>query len=312
MVEKVQFKSGDSFCAGDLFFPDGYIGRGRIPAVVIGHGFSFVKEALVDAAKHLTNAGYAALSIDYRTFGESGGEPRGRLFPLEQVEDFRNAISYLETRKEIDPERIGIWGTSFAGGIVIYTAAVDRRVKAVVAQVPIVNGRRWMQTLRTSEQWLGLMERLKEDRRRRFETGESARVAVTARINDEVSCAMPADEQIVSLVDMARTAYTTWRPEMTLESVERVIEFNPESVIHQIAPRPLCIVTTTGYDMIHPIEHILDAYEKAQEPKKIVLLPYDQLAFYMEPGLGVAMQYAVDWFKQYIPVEVEGNRKTGT
>lgn len=303
MSEDVCFKSGDAYCAGDLFLPEGKVPHAPLPAIVIGHGFSAVKEALVDAAGHLTGAGYAVLAIDYRTFGKSGGEPRGQLFPLNQVEDYRNAISYLETREEIDPNRIGIWGTSFAGGIVIYTAAFDRRVKAVVAQVPIVNGRRWMQAIRTSELWLQLLDRLDADRRRRYETGESERVPVTGRIYDKAFCAMPADEQISSLVGMAPFVYTSWIPEITLESVERVIEFNPESVIHLIAPRPLCVVTTTGYDMIHPIEHILDAYHKAGEPKRIVLLPYEELAFYGEPGIGVAMQPAIEWFHQHIPVQ---------
>lgn len=301
MSENVRFKSGDSFCAGDLYFPNDRPPHAPLPAVVIGHGFSFVKEALVEAAGHLTGAGYAVLAIDYRTFGKSEGEPRGQLFPLNQVVDFRNAISYLESREEIDPMRIGIWGTSFAGGIVIYTAAVDRRVKAVVAQVPIVNGRRWMQTIRTSELWLQLLDRLDADRKKRFETGESERVPVTARICEGFS-AMPSDEQITSLVGMAESVYPSWRPDITLESVERVIEFNPESVIHLIAPRPLCVVTTTGYDMIHPVEHILEAFDKAREPKRIVLLPYEQLAFYGEPGLGVAMKPAIEWFHQYIPI----------
>ena len=92
----------------------------------------------------------------------------------------------------------------------------------------------------------------------------------------------------------------TWRPDLAMESIEKIIEFNPEAVIHQIAPRPLCIVVTGGYDMIHPIEHILDAYNNANEPKKIALLPYDQLGLYTEPGRGEAMRVAIDWFNQYL------------
>ena len=125
----------------------------------MGHGFSFVKEALVDDAGCLQRAGYVVLTVDYRTFGESEGEPRGQLFLLNESEDYRNALSYLETRDEVDPARIGIWGTSFGGAIVIYTGAIDRRAKAVVAQVPVVNGRRWMSALRTSDLWLELLDK---------------------------------------------------------------------------------------------------------------------------------------------------------
>jgi uncharacterized protein len=299
-VEKVKFKSGGINCLGDLYIPEGRRGGSRGPALVIGHGFSMVREALVEEAGYFQRAGYLTLAIDYRTFGESEGEPRGQLFPLNESEDYRNAISYLETREEVDPNRIGIWGTSFGGAMVIYTGAVDRRAKAVVAQVPVVNGRRWMQSLRTSDLWLELLDKLDEDRRRRFRTGEGARVPVTGLANQGTFCAMPADAPILTFLEEAKKNLKTWRSDLVLESVEKIIEFNPESVIHQISPRPLCIVVTAGYDMIHPIEHILDAYQKANEPKKIALLPYDQLGFYTEPGRGEAMRVAIEWFNQYL------------
>ena len=106
-VQKVKFKSGGLNCAGDLYLPDERR-DGRRPALVIGHGFSFVKEALVEEGGYFSRAGYVTLAIDYRSFGESEGEPRGQLFPLNEVEDYRNAISYLQTRDEVDPQRIGI------------------------------------------------------------------------------------------------------------------------------------------------------------------------------------------------------------
>ncbi len=299
-VHKVKFKSGGINCAGDLYIPDDRRSGSRGPALVIGHGFSMVKEALVEEAGYFQRAGYVVLAIDYRSFGESEGEPRGQLFPLNESEDYRNAISYLETRDEVDPERIGIWGTSFGGAMVIYTGAVDRRAKAIVAQVPVVNGRRWMQALRTSDLWLELLDKLEEDRRRRFRTGEGARVPVTGLSSQGAFCAMPADARILGFLEEAKSGLKTWRPDLVMESIEKIIEFSPEAVIHQISPRPLCIVVTARYDMIHPIEHILDAYHKAGEPKKIALLPYDQLGFYTEPGRGDAMRVAIDWFNQYL------------
>ncbi len=169
-----------------------------------------------------------------------------------------------------------------------------------MAQVPVVNGRRWMQSLRTSDTWLVLLDKLEEDRRRRFRTGEGARVPVTGLASRGDFCAMPADQQILDFLDQARGNLKTWRPDLVLESVERIIEFNPEAVIHQIAPRPLCMVVTAGYDMIHPIEHILDAYRKASEPKKLVLLARNQTDLYGEPGRGEAMRHAIEWFNQYV------------
>ena len=64
-----------------------------------------------------------------------------RLLAKDQQEDYRNAISYLQGEPGVDPDRIGIWGSSFAGGNVIVTAALDSRVKALVGQVPAISGK---------------------------------------------------------------------------------------------------------------------------------------------------------------------------
>jgi dienelactone hydrolase len=75
--------------------------------------------------------GHLALAphtIPFRYFGDSEGEPRSQLFPLHQVEDVRNAITWLSSQPEVDPQRIGIWGTSYGGGIVV---TFDRRIRAV-------------------------------------------------------------------------------------------------------------------------------------------------------------------------------------
>ncbi len=297
-IEKIEFPSGDGRCAADLYLPEN-VGSGQ-PGIVIGHGFSFVKEALVEEGTRFADAGLVTLAIDYRSFGESPGEPRGQLFPLNQVEDYRNAISYLETRDEVDPDRIGIWGTSFGGATVIYTGGVELRAKAVVAQVPVVNGRLWMKALRVSDQWIELQDRLVEDRRERFRTGKGARVRVAGLSSHGELAAMQMDRSALAFLEEAEKNLKTWRPDLVLESVERVIEFNPESVIHQIAPRPLLMIATIGYDMIHPIEQVLEAYEKAREPKRLALLPYDQTGLYEDPGLAEAMAESIAWFQKYL------------
>ncbi len=297
-IEKVEFASGDGRCAGDLYLPDAAVANRA--GVVLGHGFSLVKEALVEHGRRFADAGLVALAIDYRSFGESPGEPRGQLFPLNLVEDFRSAISFLEGRPDVDTERIGIWGTSFGGATVIYTAGVDLRAKAVVAQVPVVNARRWMQSLRTSDQWIELQARLVEDRRERFRTGSGARVRVAGLGAEGEFCAMPVDRQLMSFLEEAEKELKTWRPDLVLESMEKIIEFNPESVIHQIAPRPLLMIATTGYDMIHPIDQVLGAYEKALEPKRLTLLPYEQTGLYSEPGFSESITEAIAWFEEYL------------
>jgi cephalosporin-C deacetylase-like acetyl esterase len=107
----------------------------------MAHGFSAVKEMYLDRfAEVFAAAGLNVLVFDNRCFGASDGEPRQEIDPWAQVRDYRDAITYLHTLPEVDPGRIGIWGSSYSGGHVLVVAAIDRRVKAVVSQVPLISG----------------------------------------------------------------------------------------------------------------------------------------------------------------------------
>src|SRR5215467_7469215 len=111
------------------------------PAVVMAHGFSAVKEMYLDAfAEVFAAAGLNALVYDNRNFGASDGEPRQEIDPWAQVRDYRHAITYASTLPEVDGNRIGIWGSSYSGAHVLVVGAIDRRVKAVVSQVPLISG----------------------------------------------------------------------------------------------------------------------------------------------------------------------------
>src|SRR5258708_5800191 len=122
------------------FYPAEGAGRSA-PAVVMAHGFSAVKEMYLDSfAEVFAAAGLSVLVFDNRNFGASDGEPRQEIDPWAQVRDYRHAITYASTLAEVDAARIGIWWSSYSGGHVLVVAAVDRRGKAVVSQVPLVSG----------------------------------------------------------------------------------------------------------------------------------------------------------------------------
>jgi uncharacterized protein len=135
MRRDVTFLSKGLKCAGWLFVPDDLAPRQKAPAVVMGHGFGGIKELyLANYAEPFAEAGFVTLAFDYRYTGESEGEPRCQQLPWDNQEDYRNAISWLSLQPEVDPDRIGIWGTSYSGAHVIQVAAFDKRVKAVVNQ----------------------------------------------------------------------------------------------------------------------------------------------------------------------------------
>lgn len=298
MSEEIFFPSGGVRCAGDLYLPEGTAPEGGWPGLVIGHGFSLVKSMLVTQASFFRDAGFACLAIDYRTFGSSEGEPRGQLFPLDMADDYRNAISYMQTRADVNAERIGIWGTSFAGALSTYVAAVDRRVKATVSQVPVTDGHLWMKLQRSRIDWDNLLVAIDADRARRYAGEPSARIPAVAAQGE--ICGIPADEKILSFFVDVKPTFPTWSETITLESIERIIEFSPLSMVDRISPRPYMIVTTSGYDIIHPADTVTDLYARARDPKSLEWLAYDQTGLYSEPGLTEANQVAAKFFTEHL------------
>jgi len=287
LPEVVHFSSGGLSCAADLY-------RGTGPALVVGRGFGGVREGNRREAEHLHAHGFTVLSIDYRWFGESEGEPRGRLHPLEQVEDFRNALSYLGVPSA------GLWGTSFAGGVVLYAAAHDPRVHAVVAHMPIVHGERWLRSLRTPAQWEALLAAIEEERGRLLAGEAPRRIDLHGSAARGDFAVMPGDDEQAEHFANLRRLQPTWRDDITLESLDRVLDFRPLDVVAEIAPRAVCMLAAAGPDPVHPLDQILEAYDRLREPKRLHLMPEKGLDLRFDPAWSRCMDHAVDWFKVHL------------
>ncbi len=299
---EITYLSGGVECAGDLYVHEGE----PRPGIVICHGFNMTKEALVPEGRALHAAGFNVLAVDYRNFGKSKGAQRGALFPRDEVEDVRNAITFLRRCPEVDADRIAILGVSFGGGIVLQTAAFDRRVKAVVAVVPIVNGRRWMRDMRGGDDFERLRAMIDADFEGRYgDPSAAVKIPSSGPRNQNPAIPMvrvegmdiepnPDNPNYVAYPDAYQETYD---PMILLESVERVIDFNPSDVIDMIAPRPLMIIANGGYDQCHFLTHIQDAFAKAGEPKKLVILPYHVAGLYQEPGRAEALSHAVPFLQ---------------
>lgn len=299
----VTFPSSGMSCAGDLYLPAGFDAGKRYPALVISHGFTVTKRSLVKEGQRFAAAGYVTLAIDYCHFGASGGEPRGRLFPLQEVEDVRNAISFLQRYQGVDAERIGIWGTSFGGGIVSYAAAVDRRVKAVVAQAPILDGYRWLKSLRGAADWETFLDQVDALRQRRYDDGNSQSISLVEPQPGDIAV-VPADPRAVR--SFTEHFEKTGAPMLygsdvfDLESIEKVLQFDAVSVVHRINPRAYCIIALTGFDIYHPRDLIDEAYKAAGGPKKLVTINIDQLDIYWDWGRDLALPPAITWFDEHL------------
>lgn len=137
-IIECRFSSNELMCAGTLMLPEG---TQPVPVIVMAHGFAAVRQARLPAfAERFVDNGYAAFLFDYRTFGDSEGEPRHWVHPNRQLQDWEAAIQYVRSRSEVDPERMVLWGTSFSGGHVLQLAARHPELAAVISQVPHVSG----------------------------------------------------------------------------------------------------------------------------------------------------------------------------
>lgn len=139
----IRFPSGGDMCAAwhhvgvgeDLASPAGR------PCVVMAHGFAATRDSGLEGfAEAFADAGADVLAFDYRHFGASEGEPRQLLSPAKQREDYAAAVAHARTLPGVDPERIVLWGVSFAGGHVIRVGAEDPRIAAIIALTPATDG----------------------------------------------------------------------------------------------------------------------------------------------------------------------------
>jgi len=135
---KTDFNSKGVRCDGDLFLPEGVK---QPPVVIMAHGLAAQKNfGLMPYVERFVKKNIAVLLFDYRTFGKSDGTPRQVVDPSCHIEDLKAAIAHVRTMNELDSSRIALWGTSLGGGHVIATAADDKDISAVIAQVPYISG----------------------------------------------------------------------------------------------------------------------------------------------------------------------------
>lgn len=133
---EVEFPSQGATLRGRLYLPGG--AEGPHPALVMAHGFSATIVGMVadEYAEVFREAGCAVLLYDHRNFGVSGGEPRQQVNRWVQTRGYLDALAFLGRTAGIDPERLGLWGDSASGGEALIAAALEPRVRVVLAQVP--------------------------------------------------------------------------------------------------------------------------------------------------------------------------------
>ncbi len=299
--QPVSFYSEGVKLRGDLFLPDGTAANERRPGIVLCHGYTGVRSLyLPDNARLLTEAGYVALTFDYKGWGDSDG-PKSRLSPYGRVIDSQAALTFLGAQPMVDPDRLGLYGTSYGGATVVWTTAVDPRVRCVVSVVGIGHGRRWMRSVRHPDEFADLLERSAFDRVQRAMTGQSEFV-------ERTDILLP-DRQSAELAAAARAGNPGAVSEIPLEFIDDTLGFHPEWVVDKIAPRPLMLITTDN-DRLVPPEESAELYRRAGEPKRFVVLRgFGHYEVYAGDCFRQVMEHTLGWYRQYLPVSHQGGPK---
>ncbi|EXJ79666.1 hypothetical protein A1O3_07946 [Capronia epimyces CBS 606.96] len=282
----VSFRTADHLELRGWFYPAG----DKAPTVILSHGLTGLKEQFLDsfAARFQANR-FACLVYDNRNFGASDGLPRYEVDAFRQVEDYHDAITFATGLSEVDPERIAAWGSSYSGGNVIQAAAVDRRIKAVIAQVPFVSGNSNAATL------LPLMPTILADRAdiAAGKPGQITQVVASSLAEAKAgnsNSILPEPDAYQFFVENPLPNGIVWENKITLQSLFKLLKNEPRAYIRRIAPTPLLMVVAEDDTAVH-VPTQLAVFGEAGEPKELLFLPKTG---HFEPYSGPAFEVNIE------------------
>jgi pimeloyl-ACP methyl ester carboxylesterase len=260
-----------------------------LPTIILCHGWGGVAAQLRPEALAFARAGYLAVAFDYRGWGASEGrvvltrpaekakpgqpftaevkEIREIVDPFEQTTDLLNVIHWVQGEKGCDAKRIGLWGTSYSGGHVVYAAARDPRVKATVSQVPALDSRFVL---------------LGPGRRQTLEEA-------TKRARGEVGYPEPG----LKVVGNLRGAPIR----------ERLMHYAPVEDADKAPGCAMLFLLAEKEELFDNKEHGVKAHERAKGPKKLVVIPkITHYGVYLE-ARGRAQKEAIAWYDAHLKGE---------
>ena len=285
--------------AGDLYYPSGVKEGDKLPAILLCHGWGGVKSHLNQAyAPFFAKAGYVVLTFDYRGWGESDSRLvvrdkmpsrdgqgyvtvraqaiRELVDPLDQLVDIQSCLDFLYGEPMVNPNKIGLWGTSYGGGHVVYAATHDDRVKCVVSQVGGMDSRS------SSLPWTKTEAMQKEVRQ---EAVKRAR----GEIDPVPQGGLPVGLFKGPWAQLTGTPY-----------LSRMMDYSPIRYADQLKV-PILIIEAEKDELMKPAEHgqRLYALVKDRIPAEYWLFPGTHFEIYNQ-GRREAIQRAIAWYDRYL------------
>jgi pimeloyl-ACP methyl ester carboxylesterase len=286
MEERVTFQSGKLKIAGVLHVPANHRAGERRGAMLVLHGFGSNKSSTscVQPARLLADWGYVALRFDFRGCGESDGEP-ARVICLDQVEDTKAAVSFLATRAEVDPSRIGVAGSSFGAAVAVYAGGVDERIAAVISNGGWGDGETKFRRQHASPEAWSKFTRMMEDGRRARTQGQQIMVPRYDIV--------PIPPQLRG--NLAQNSIM----EFPFDTVDSMYNFRANEVVGKISPRPLLLLHSSN-DSVTPTEQSVGLFQHARQPTDLHLFAETDHFMFSEDNPRV-IAVIRGWLDKYLP-----------
>jgi pimeloyl-ACP methyl ester carboxylesterase len=251
---------------GALGIPAGSQGPERRAAFLVLHGFGSNCESpsVIQPARVLSEFGYVTLRFDMRGCGKSEGE-FGRVICLEQVEDLGNALDFLARHPAVNPDRIGVIGSSFGGAVAVYAGGINPRIAAVISNGGWGHGERKFRGQHpTPEAWAKFTGMLEEGRAYRARTGQSLMVPRGEIVPIPAHVRETLDKKNVQMLSANSVEM------FPAETAQSMFDFRAEDVVGKIAPRPLLLIHAAN-DSVTPTEQSIGLFEHAGQPTELHL-----------------------------------------
>ena len=276
-VEKVTFNNQYGMTvAGNLFVPKHLAPSSKSAAIIVGHPMGAVKEQSANLyATKMAEQGFVTLSLDLSFWGASAGEPRNAVLPDLYSEAFSAAVDYLGTRPMVDRERIGVIGICGSGSFAIAAAKIDPRLKAIATVSMYDMGAANRNGLKRGVTLAQRQQVLLQAANQRYVEFQGGNTVYTGGTPQTLTGDAVGDE-FYDFYRTPRGAFTpagaspqnTTRP--TLTSNVKFMNFYPLNDIETLSPRPLLLIAGANS---HSLEFSEDAYQRAAEPKELVIIP---------------------------------------
>lgn len=268
MTDKaVEFRSEGDMCKGVLTLPAN--AKGDVPLVIMAGGWCYTKEIVMPHyAKFFRDIGCATLLFDYRCFGESTGSPRQHINPWDQVEDYRNALTFAESLPGIDHKRTGIWGISYSGGHVLVVAGLDARPAFAISTIPVVDGFQTMRRCHGETRFVKLNALIDEDRRRRFKGEPSAYMGMSPESLDTPELtSWPFPHVFAGFKAIQATEAPRHEHRNTIHSTELLLQYVVKPYAQRITETPV-MMTLAHADNITSADLEVEAFNAIASPIK--------------------------------------------